>query len=489
MIHSRTTTMKLLTWQLGLALVATLTSSAPAATELQGYYETNFTGGRSDETWQLYQPRHFFELRVLAAPWVGTEAFFKTNANSNSFRLEDDVNVHAPRFFFAEGHAKIRGAKTEVLFTTKQNRFWFSQPLLQVIDGNKRGGSRAVRVDFWDTFGFQGLAYYGDQTTAASEDFFVTRVTRPVAGRDLQFGTTFGRFDDGVDASSFEMTAAADVEVALGKFIPPLSRLGRTTLVVEAGRNLSGGLDDEDGLNAIEAELRDIRIADVTMKFNGWYREENSFTQNLSSRAFSDDRRGAFGEFYYRLPRKQLDVRYTYLVESSIVEDLFGDGSERFAYDEHRVELYGELKGGFSAWVKYRWDERNDRPEFQERQDLIFEIQGQNKLISVRPQIRFRNVDLPFAVEGYGMEVNFNATDTWKIFSRFLNADENAESRNTVYVQARYSGFQDAELFLEYGFGGRSDRLTENDGFVREGPRGTEQNDERQVQLILKYWF
>ena len=286
------------------------------------------------------------------------------------------------------------------------------------------------------------------------------------------------------------MTAAVDVELALGELIPPLDGLGRTTLVVEAGRNLSGGLDDAEDLDAVEAELRDVRVQNLTTKLNGWYRERNSFNDRLSSRSGLDDRKGVFFETYYRLPRKQMDLRYTYLYERGIKERFFGDdGNDLFSLDAHAVELYAELKGNFSAWVKYRHDENNARTEFLSRDDVIFELQGQNKLISVRPQVRFRNVGLPFSVQGYGMEINFNATENWKFFSRFLNANENTESRRTIFVSAQYRGFRDAELFVEYGDGGRSDRLTENDGFIDEGPSAVDQDYERRVQVIFKYWF
>ena len=479
---------------LALASLLGLAPTADAATELQGYYETNFQGSRGDETWQVDRPRHFFEVRLLSAPWQGVEAFIKTYAESNRFADRNDVSRHEPRLFFGEAHVKLRSQRTEVLFTTKQNRFWFSQPLLQVIDGNKLGGSRAVRVDFWDSYGFQGLAYYGDQTSTSFEneaqDFAVTRVVRPSFDRRLQVGATFGRLDYGRDESAFDMTGAVDVELALGEVLPGMSRFGRTTLIVEAGRNFSGGLDDADDLNGYEAELRDIRIDALTLKLNGWYRERNAYTDRLSSRGGFDDRKGVFAEAYYRLPRKQIDVRYTYLKEQGLKERFFGpDGSDVFDQSAHALELYGELKGGFSAWIKYRHDENNARTEFQERDDIVLEVQGQNKLISVRPQVRFRNVDLPFGVQGYGMEINFNATDNWKFFSRFLNAEENTESRRTVFLSAQYRGFRDAEFFIEYGDGGRSDRLTENDGFVDEGPSAVDQNGERRVQLILKYWF
>lgn len=493
MKHTFPLRLRRLRWILG-TLVIVVAAESPAATELQGYYESNFVGTRGDETWQVDRPRHFFELRLLSAPWPGTEAFLRTYTESNRFADRDDVNRHEPRLFFGEAHLKLRSSRTEVLFTTKQNRFWFSQPLLQVIDGNKFGGSRAIRLDFWDSYGFQGLAYYGDQTSTSFEneaqDFAVTRVVRPSFDRRLQFGATFGRIDYGQDSSDYQMTGALDVELALGEFVPGLDRFGRTTFVVEAGRNLSGGLDGAEDLNAVEVELRDLQYDALTLKLNGWYRERNAFTDRLSSRSGSDDRQGFFGEAYYRLPAKQIDLRYTYLNEVGLKERFFGEqGNDLFEYQAHNLELYGELKGGFSAWLKYRRDDGNFRTEFREREDIVLEVQGQNRLISVRPQVRFRNVNLPFAVQGYGMEINFNASDDWKFFSRFLNAEENTESRRTIFVSAQYRGFRDAEFFVEYGDGGRSDRLTENDGFIDEGPSAIDQNGERRVQVILKYWF
>jgi hypothetical protein len=87
------------------------------------------------------------------------------------------------------------------------------------------------------------------------------------------------------------------------------------------------------------------------------------------------------------------------------------------------------------------------------------------------------------------MEINLNVTSKWKFFARFLNADENTESRRTVFVQARYSGWQNADFYIEYGDGGRSDRLAENDSFVSESPSAQDQDYDRRVQLILKLWF
>lgn len=483
-----------------------VTSPAMALTQLQGFYEAFAQGTRGDETWQLNMPNHYLELRLLSTPWQDVEAFVEVSASSNRFRtispgidatgndpvLVDAANVHDPKVFFNEGHVKLRGSNAEVLFFSSQNRFWFSQPLLNTVDGNTLQDdffgprSQAVRVDFWQFYGFGGLAYYGDKATNG-EDFVASRIWRPFARNRGIFGATFGRKDFGLSTSEYDMTMAVDAELALGDLFSPLKQFGRTTLVVEAARNFSGWLEEgQDKRNGVQVELRDVSVNALTIKANAWYREPFLYT-GMSNNQGSQDRKGFYMESYYRLPRKQIDARYSFWGERAF--DRLAANNERFEQYEHSIETYAELKGGFSAWVKYRNFHTNDNLDYQSFENIIFELQGQNKLISVRPQVRFRDFGTPFEVRGYGMEINLNATSDWKFFARFLNGEENTESRRTIFVQARYNGFQNAEFFVEYGDGGRSDRLTENDYWVGEGPSAVDQDSERRVQAFLKLWF
>ncbi len=480
--------------------------TAEAATQLQGFYEAFAQGTRADETWQFNMPNHYLELRVLSTPYSGVEAFVEVSGSSNRFRNRtpgvnttvdppanvDAAFVHDPQVFFNEGHVKLRGEHAELLFFSSQNRFWFSQPLLNTVDGNTLQDdffgprAQAVRLDFWELNGFGGLAYYGDKATNG-EDFVATRIWRRLSGNRALLGATFGRKDFGSSTADFDMTIALDAELALGELIPAIGRFGRTTLVAEAARNESGWVDpDEDRRNGVQIELRDVMYKAFSMKLNGWYREPFLYT-GMSNNQGNDDRKGFFLETWYRLPRKQIDLRYAFWGERAF--DRVAANNERFEQYEHAIEAYAELKGGFSAWVKYRNYHTNDNLDFQSFENLIFELQGQNKLISVRPQLRIRDIGTPFEVKGYGMEINLNATSDWKFFARFLNAEENTESRRTFFLQARYNGFQNAEFFVEYGDGGRSDRLTENDFFVGEGPSATDQDSERRVQAFLKLWF
>jgi hypothetical protein len=487
-----------------LVLLGAAPGMARAATQLNGYYEAFAQGTREDETWQLNMPNHYVEIRALTTPFTNVEGFIEISASSNRFRsinpgidpttqtqLESQF-VHDPQVAFNEGHVKLRGDHAEVLVFSSQNRFWFSQPLLNVVDGNTLQDdfygprSQGLRLDFWNMAGFGGLSYYGDKATNG-EDFVAGRIWRNFSDNRIILGTTYGRKDFGNTTSDYDLTAAVDVEFALGDLFDALNQFGRTTFVVEAARNFSGWVDDDELRSGVQAELRDFRIGALSFKTSAWYREPFLYT-GMSSRQGDDDRRGYFVETWYRLPHKQVNLRYAHW-RNRALRDFAADGS-RFDENQHEVEAYMELKGNFSAWVKWRRYEGNGNlgagTVFK---NLVLEVQGQNKLISVRPQMRLRDYGTPFSVQGYGMEVNLNLTSRWKFFARFLNADENTESRRTFFVQARYDAWSNAEFFLEYGDGGRSDRLTENDSFVSEGPSARDQDSERRIQLIMKMWY
>ena len=143
--------MKRLINRSALAIVGlTLSSGVPAraGTQLQGFYEARVESSRGDGTLQLQMPNHYMELRALTNPWSHVEGFMELGASSNRFRnispgVDPDTKtnldaafIHDPKVFFNEGHLKLTTSKAEFLFFSSQNRFWFSQPLLNTVDGN-----------------------------------------------------------------------------------------------------------------------------------------------------------------------------------------------------------------------------------------------------------------------------------------------------------------------------------------------------------------
>jgi hypothetical protein len=489
-----------------LSMFAIPTPTAQAATQLQGFYEAFAQGTREDETWQFNMPNHYLELKALATPHSDFETFIKLSAQANRFRTVqsepdpidggtgDDVNVHRADVFFNEGHVRWRRDHLEAVAFSGQNNFWFSQPLLNVVNGNTlqdyRDGprSQALKLDFWELAGFGGLAYVGDMHTNR-DDFFATRIHKSLAQNKLRFGTTYGRRNfEASGGSAYDQAFAVDAELAMGEISETLGRLGRTTLVMEVGRNISNDIGlDPHFANGAQVELRDVRYDAVTFKSSAWYREPQ-FYSGISGREGDNDRRGYSFEVWYRLPKKQVNLRWNHWRNRSFID--LGSNNERFFQKQHELEAYMEIKGGFSSWIKWRRFDTNPDPfaggVFK---NLIWELQAQNKLISVRSQVRFRDYGTRFATEGFGMDINLNVSSRWKIFGRFLNANENTESRRTFFVHARYDAWSNAEFFIDYGDGGRSDRLTENDGFVGEGPGARDQDNERRAQLIMKMWF
>ncbi len=482
-----------------------VTQPAGAVVQLQGYYDAWARTQAFDKTWQFDQPNHYLELRVLATPWKDWEAFGEISANSGRFlqtkpwelgEESDNIDIHRPEFLFNEAHILFRRPFLEAVAFSHQNRFWFSQPLLNIVDGNTLTDnwdgprSQAIRFDLRNIKGFGGVFYWGAKSTN-QEDFLAGRFFKGFAQNRMLLGLTFGRRHFGQFSNDYDETAALDFEIALGEIIPGISRLGRVTLVAEAGRNFSGGgaLDDEeDKRNGVQAELRDFRLGRITFKSNVWSREPDFYT-SISGREGDDDRKGYFVEAWWQVPHKQMDLRLAYK-QNRAFEQVEADG-ELFHQDELWAELYMELKGNFGSWIKYRRFSGNTNITTGDSvyPNLVFELQGQNKLISVRPQVRFRDFGTRFAVQGFGMDLNLNVTSKWKFFGRILNANENTESRQTIFLQARYAAWNNAEFYLEYGDGGRSDRLTENDGFVGEGPSAMDQDFDRRIQLILRLWF
>jgi len=479
-------------------------SPSAGAVQLQGFYEAFARAQAFDQTWQFDQPNHYFELRTLATPWKDFEAFAKISANSGRYRLTKpplaldagNVDTHRPELLFNEGHILFRRPYMDVVAFSHQNRFWFSQPLLNIVDGNSLADffdgprSQALRLDLRNIKGFGGLFYYGAKSTNP-ESFAAGRFFKTFSRKRILFGGTFGRRDYGTTSQDYDLSGALDFELALGELFHFLSPLGRVTLVGEAGRNFSGETSlpsDATGLNGYQMELRDFRAGKFTFKLNGWYREPNFYT-SVSNRQGENDRKGYFLETWWRVPHKQVDVRLAHW-RNRAFERIEADG-KKFDQRQYEVELYMVLKDGFSSWIKYRNFHGDEDVATGEStfQNLILELQGQNRLVSVRPEVRLRDFGTRFSVQGYGMEINLNVSSKWKFFGRFLNANENTESRQTVFLQARYSGFNNAELYLEYGDGGRSDRLAENDGFVSEGPSAQDQDFDRRVQLILRLWF
>jgi len=455
---------------LATALLLALAPPAPAITTLEGYSdlmtEISSSGG-GDPSWGLENPRLYAELRLKTSPWTDIDTFLKFAAESN--RWVDDVK--ATELFLKEGRIRFRGSKVETHVFTRQDRFWLNEPLLGVLDQGRvkddSYGPRAqgVRMDFWDTYGFQGAMFYSD--TSYDYDYRGGRLTSNVIGNRIVLGTTYAR----CDYADFDEVIAVDSELIVGELLPSLRRFGRVTWATEFGRNTSRDAREpgDEGRNGFKTELRDIKVG--PFRFLGSYEDigEIFYTNELSS---GDNRnKNGYTRYYaeaqYRVPTKAVNLKgWTYKEEPKE-----GPDAEEGTRQEWGTEAYLEFVNGFTGKVEYKVHENR----YGVWPNLFTEITGENRLVKLVLQYRIKDIDADYELTAYGFGVNVNLSDNWKFYARVLNVDELTESRQTAFAQLRYLGWSGAEFFVEYGNPDHSNDFTNDGDFVNHDSGTTTQ--------------
>ena len=517
----------------GLALASWVLPAA-GVTTLEGYTslmaELRNSGG-GDPSWGLGNPQLYAEFRLKSTPWRDIDSFLKVSAESNrrTDRTVDGVeerDVKETKFFFREAHVRFHANRFETHLFSGQDRFWLNEPLLQIVDSGQVKhddyGPRAqgIRLDFWDTYGFSGAAFIsersdygapaawdglsedeqagypgstvGDSLYRSTDDYRGFRVNRSMFSENVRFGSTYARKDYNTSAylgnrANFDETVAVDVELALGDMLPGLSRFGRVTWVTETGRTSSGHLwDDKDPeVNGFKTELRDIRMG--PLRFLGAWETygEHFYNQGLASgdRQNLNDYTQYYVEGHYRVPTKAVNLKGWVLhAEPEHV------GSTSFAetdgtIDEWGSEVYIEFLNGFTGKAEYKVKdyEQGVRP------NLFMELTGENRLVKLRTQFRIKDIDYDHELTAYGFEANVNLSDVWKFYARVLNVDEVTESRQTVFAQLRYLGWNSAEFFVEFGNPDHSNDLVNDDwDFVVDDDTDAYDASNRTTEQVFK---
>lgn len=457
-------------------------ASVHAVTSLEGYYEAQTELNGQDRSWGVSNPRHFFELRLRTAPWADVEGFLRLSAESNRWKDYRPYNV----FFANEGHVRMRWKNAEAVVFSQQNRFWFSQPLLEIVHQDRikddDWGPRAqgARLDFWGLKGFSGVGFYSVKRNG--EDAFAMRVRKPLLRDRVVLGSTFANHNFGTGEGDYDRAMAADIELALGELVKPLSRFGRLTWVTEAGKNISG-----DWLKAIDdplpygfkTEIRDFSIGDFYNVASYQYYETNFYT-GLSNRESDDDYRGYYVETNYRVPTKAINLKASRYDQRAF---RYRDSRGQLWYKSQNLgEIYVEFVRGFTAKAEYRHyrDNNGTYPNF------FFEVAGENRLARIRTQLRIKDIDTVYQLEAYGFEMSVNLTEQWKFYSRVMNVNVPTQSRQTVFFQLRYTGWSGGEAFAEFGNPGHSDYLVNDDDFVQWSSNA---DIERYFKLFLKMYY
>jgi hypothetical protein len=457
-------------------------SPVSAASSLEGYYETQTELNGQDRSWGINNPRHYFELKFITTPWPDVEGFLRFSAESNRWKFDERYNVE----FANEGHVRYRWKNAEAVLFSQQNRFWFSEPLLEIVHPDRvkddDWGPRAqgLRLDFWGLKNVTGVGFYSQKR--GGQDVAALRAYRPFLRDRLILGGTVVNQNYGSGTRDFDRVAAADIELAVGDLISPLSRFGRITWVTEAGRNLSGSWLDaipDPLVNGFKSEVRDLSIGDFYNVASYQYYETDFYT-GLSNREGDDDYKGYYVETNYRIPTKAINLkasRYSYHAFRN--RDSGGVLWEKI---QNVGEIYVEFVRGFTAKVEYR-DYRDNNGTYP---NFFLEISGENRLAEIRTQLRIKDIDTRYQLEAYGFEMNVNLTEQWKFYSRVMNVNVPTQSRNTVFMQLRYLGWSNGEAFIEFGNPGHSDNLVNDDDFVQwDSNTGVE----RYVKLFLKIYY
>ncbi|MGC9315473.1 MAG: hypothetical protein ACP5G4_07570 [bacterium] len=476
-----------------LAILLIFAASA-FAIGLGGYYEIQ-TRFAEDGTWQLFEPSHRFELRLNASPWQDTEAFAKFFAELSRTQ-DNDPERQFHEYTLLEGHLKYRWPKHfEVLAFAKENRYWFSQGLFEVVTADRLSGdTQALRMDFWGLGPVSGLAYYNDWSGASGgEDALVGRVNAPLWGDRIRLGATAARKDWGETTSDYNAVVGGDIGFALGRIVPPLRPLGNIdiTAQIAASRVPAEPEDPEDIIWAMEMRQLKLKDFELQARYHDYGADFRSYLSNQFDYDQSFNERGYYLRGVYFFPMKAINLSGSYsrtTAPQNRLQRVSESNPERDyheAYGEVYIEWVNNIKS--KAYYKYYrgWDPTYESD--REYPTLFGEISLENSLAKVRAQVRAKDIGTPYQVIATGAEINVNLSDNLKLYARAVNAEERYESRQTAFVQLRYERFQPAEVFLEFGNPGDSDNdLTNDDDFVNEA---ASHGVNKQIKLFVKVYF
>jgi len=482
-------------------LTLVVTSSVSfAVTRLEGYTEVYTLVNGDSRVWHLENPQLLSELRLITSPYPNIEAFLKFQAYSNRWQGATWENL----FFLREAHLKYRGNRIETYLFTGQDRFWFSEPLLNIVSNDvvkdDDWGPRAqgIRLDFWDMWGFSGSAFYSERSTGyrrpedicapyedcfeardqSMDDYRAIRIKRSFVKDRLIIGGTYARKDFGQAEREYDEVVALDFEAALGEIFKSLSRLGRVSLITEAGRNISGWLGDRNPCGW-KAELRDIWIGPFSMIASYYNYDDDFYTLGLARGDIWDDNDyyGHYIQIDYRVPMKAINLKgWRYRNKPHKLT------SERQPFEETGGEIYIEFVHGFKGRVEYKRHVNKDGVW----PNLIFEVSGENNLAKIKTQFRIKDIGTDYQIRIYGFEANANITEKWKFYTRLMSVEEKTESRETVFAQLRYTGWQSAEFFMEFGDWGQSNDLVNTEWFISHE---NNQTTRRQFKTFLRLYY
>ncbi len=451
------------------------------ATSLEGYSE--FFGQLDGESrrWRFSNPAFLTEIRLRSSPWTDTEVYLKTQAFSNRW----DNYVWENFLMVREGHLKFRSRRIESYLFYGQDRFWLGEPLLNIVsndiikDDDYGPKAQGIRVDFWDLLGISGSGFFSDKSTAypatywpifptgpdqakgdivSSDDFRGVRVKRTFLGNRYLLGGTYARKEYGSGRDDFDETFALDFEVNFGDIIRSLKPYGTITLVGEGGKNISVYTGDDDPLGW-RLELRGVGYRGLSFIGNVYDFDNGFYTLGLARGDIweNNGHGGHYLQLDYRVPMKEINLKGWRFRDKA-----HDDTIDPRPREENGIQAWIRFVRNFTGLVEYKRHINKDGTW----PNLFLAIQGENRLVRIRATYRIKDMSTRYEISAYGFEANANLTERWKLYARILTVDEKTEARETVFAQIQYTGWSNAEFFVEFGDAGSSWDLVNTDHFV-----------------------
>lgn len=467
------------------------------ADNLSGYYEMESAFKHdygSSKYWEFDNIRHYFELKYFANPVTNYDLFLKLGLDSTPFHQNNDnpAEDNWEDFFKStEAHLKYHQEKWEAILFMRQNRFWFSTPLIGVFNADEiknYDNAVGIRTDFWDIKNFTGHIIRSDYKNA-----LYGRVEYNLLSKIL-IGTTLLKSNDTQDNTKDNFVYTGDVQAEVGKLLSGIEPLNSSYLAFETAASKTDGIKNKDNY-LYAAEWRDIYFygVNITLAYHNYKRNFRSFlskSDEFSQPAKVNEDR-LFTRFIYSFPTKA--ITYTALLEYKNypvrrAEEVSALNKKHYAYLLYN-ELYIEFINGFNfkSFFEYKkeWDTRYSN--YKEYPTFFAEISVENRIARIKGQVKIRDISTIYQIEAYGVEMGFNITDELKFYTRVINVNQPLGSRQTIFSQLKYDAWTNTDIFLEFGNGDDSnDDLVNDEDFVQYSKT---HGISKEIKLFIKLYF
>jgi len=481
-----------------LALIGIITIiSCPtfASVRLEGYCENvNYF----DYNLKLYmaEPHNNFELRLYANPTNNIETFLKFHAESDKY-LNNNPADRYNLYDMIEAHGKYRWDKgLELVLFARENRFWFPQGLMELVSQwtvNDGGNAQGVRADFWNLWKFYGFAFHTDYSQSGGEDANVLRCNLPLFADRMRISSTLARKDWASGADYWNSVVSSDIYFSLGRTAPFLKKFGDIGCAAEIAKSRIPSEPDSSKNLAYRAEIRNIRFAGFEVKA-AYHNTQENFRSYLSSdfdagQKYNEEGFNINTAFFF--PTRAINITSNYGEYKAPISRSFSISATNpaYKYQEWYNELYVEFIHDirFKTYYKYYrgWDINYDT--YKNYPTLFNEISFENFMAKVRLQFKWKDINTPYELQAFGLELNANITQNWKLYLRAMNVNEISESRQTAFVQLQYLGWSNTDFFFEFGDPNDSnDDLTNDDSFVSYSAN---HEIRKQIKTYLRIYF